>query len=235
MNEAEFISLCKANSYYCSRKQQIEAAKKPSRHPLSSTTPTYVHLLVQSGPHSAAIQISINPFTLEKYPKQTFPSSKYRYALCCSKAPPDVAAAVRKKVQQVSDAQYQPCRWDFSHDEWYATGHFYHEKLTNSYRSVTFDGFRDSTKISKAACLQEVRSRLWDYLKSPEIIPKDPLSDKPNTNDSQPSFSANDCHDEKVQTVVNGAATLMWLLLQLLERHGKCELIPVRHWPIHAL
>lgn len=204
MNEAEFVSLCKANSYYCSQKQQTEATKKPSRHPLSPTTPTYVHLLVQSGPHSAAIQISINPFSLEKYPKQIFFSSKYRYTLCCSKAPPDVAVAVREKVQQVSDAQYQPCRWDFSHDEWYVIGHFYYERLTNSYRSVTFDGFCDSTKISKATCWKEARSRLCDYLKSPEIIPKDPLSDKPNTDNSQPLFSANDCRDE---AFVNGAAT----------------------------
>jgi hypothetical protein len=118
MNENEFASLCTESSYYCSVKQQKESFKKTPRCSLSSTTVTYIHLYVESGFHSAAVQISINPFRLDEYPKQTFYHFKCRYGLCCRKAPQDiVATAVKKTVQKVSDTFYQLGHWDFSHDE----------------------------------------------------------------------------------------------------------------------
>jgi hypothetical protein len=118
MNENDFLSRCKGNVHYCSMKQQEESLERSLRHHISLTTITYIHLFVQSGPHSSAVQITISPFSLENYPKQTFFHSKYRYSLCCEKAPQDtVATIVKERVQKVYDAFYLPGYWDFSHDQ----------------------------------------------------------------------------------------------------------------------
>jgi hypothetical protein len=118
MNEDYFSSLCKGSIQYCSVKQQKESSEQSPRQYISSTTITYVHFFVQSGPHSAAVQITINPFSLGNYPKQTFFHSKYRYSLCCGKAPQDsLATTVKERVQNVYDAYYLPGHWDFSHDQ----------------------------------------------------------------------------------------------------------------------
>jgi hypothetical protein len=118
MNENDFLSLCKGNVQYCSVEQQEESLERSPRHYISLTTITYIHFFVQSGPHGAAVQITINPFSLENYPKQTFFHANYRYSLCCGKAPQDtVAITVKERVQKVYDAFDPPCYWDFSHDQ----------------------------------------------------------------------------------------------------------------------
>ncbi|KAK6592198.1 hypothetical protein H4I96_12058 [Botrytis cinerea] len=131
-------------------KQQEESLERSLRYHVSLTTITYVHLFVQSGPHSAAVQITINPFSLENYPKQTFFHSKYRYGLCCGKAPQDtVATTVKERVQKVYDAFYLPGYWDFSYDQYVTADHF---------------------NTSNESCLHATNSMLCEYIQSAHII-----------------------------------------------------------------
>ncbi|KAF7870019.1 hypothetical protein EAF04_004803 [Stromatinia cepivora] len=154
MNENYFLSLCKGSVQYCSVKQQEESLEWSPKHHISLTTITYIHLFVQSGPHSAAVQITINPFSLGNYPQQTFFHSNCRYSLCCGKAPQDtIATIVKERVQKVYDTFYLPGHWDFSHDQY-----------------VTADHFDTVHNISKESCLLTTNSMLREYIQSINVV-----------------------------------------------------------------
>lgn len=115
MKEDCFKSLCSSeNLLYCSKKQRKDSEKKTSKPSIPLTTPTYVHLYVESASHSAAVQICISPFSVEDYPNQIFFSSKYRYCPCCTGGLQGIGEEVRNAVQHAYSL-VQVGRWDFSH------------------------------------------------------------------------------------------------------------------------
>jgi hypothetical protein len=122
MADIDSSSLCKPHAQYVSQTELGKVSKgKPSvlrRPTLSATESTFVHFLVQVQLHSGAVQISINPFTVEDFPGQTFFSSQYRYKICCAKAPSGLGDTIKERVQQVYDTFYGPGPWDFSREKW---------------------------------------------------------------------------------------------------------------------
>ena len=114
MNETDLQALCTSDIFYHTLEDQNSIRTKGGFHlqrKISTTTPTYIHFAVKLDHHWAAVQVTISPFTIRSIPNQTFYTSSYRYALCCSLAVPNI---ICETVQVIYDVHYRPTQWDFS-------------------------------------------------------------------------------------------------------------------------
>lgn len=112
-----------ASSHYYTDQQQEEALSKncvvPAPRHISRSYPTYIHLSVKLTSHYCAVQVTITPFVLSDHPEQTFFSSSFRYAICCTQATStETNALIIERVQQIYDVYYRPCIWNFSAEQW---------------------------------------------------------------------------------------------------------------------
>lgn len=112
-----------ATSHYYNEQQQKEALSEkcvfPAPHHISRTHPTYIRLRVNLTSHHCAVQITITPFVLSDYPEQTFFSSSFQYAICCTQATSTESnTLIVERVQRIYDIYYRPCIWNFSAEKW---------------------------------------------------------------------------------------------------------------------
>ncbi|KAF8847680.1 hypothetical protein BDZ45DRAFT_314554 [Acephala macrosclerotiorum] len=117
MEDRVLSSMCIDPTSYCSFSEQGEALKQgqAARRMVSRDGNTYIHMVVPILTHWVAVQVTISPFALEKFPGQTFFSSQLRYGPCCRQIHDGgTLDAVRDTVQKVIDSFYRPVCWNYS-------------------------------------------------------------------------------------------------------------------------
>jgi len=118
MDEQVFSSLCDPASYWTFDEQKAPRSRK-SRIVFRDGN-TFIHMVIELSGHWVAVQVTISPFTLEKFHGQTFFSSKLRYGPCCRQiSNTDTSHLVVDTVQRIVDSHYRPVCWDYSSDQWY--------------------------------------------------------------------------------------------------------------------
>ncbi|CZS92382.1 uncharacterized protein RAG0_02805 [Rhynchosporium agropyri] len=118
MEDQFFSSLCKAPvSYYTLAEQRDGSTQQESRQrKVSHDGNTYICMIVSiPAGHWVAVQITVAPFSLEKFPDQIFFSSKLRYGPCCSAVDhEETSNVVRNAVQRAIDSSYRAVCWNYS-------------------------------------------------------------------------------------------------------------------------
>jgi hypothetical protein len=118
MDEQVFWSLCDPASYWTFDEQKTPRSRKSRTVFLDGNT--YIHMVIELSGHWVAVQVTISPFTLEKFHGQTFFSSQLRYGPYCRQiSDTHTSHLVVDTVQRIVDSHYRPVCWDFSSDQWY--------------------------------------------------------------------------------------------------------------------
>lgn len=89
---------------------------------LSKEKPTYIFFYIRlpNSPHLALVALTTVPTPHPKWGCQVYYSSYFQcWPCCCQWIDSNSCALVTKRVQDVYDAYYRPCQWDFSCEEWY--------------------------------------------------------------------------------------------------------------------
>ena len=122
MDDRVLSSLCRDPASYCTfdeQKAAIDNHKSPRRIVCLDGN-TYIHMVIAVSGHWVAVQVTISPFTLERFHGQTFFSSQLRYGPCCRQINnTDTSHLVVGIVQRVVDSHYRPVCWDYSSNQWY--------------------------------------------------------------------------------------------------------------------
>jgi len=125
MDEDRFKTAYGIHSFFflsLDQKDALTGLRRSSqeRQTVSKDHVTHIHLVIQHNRHFAAVQISIIPFSIPRFPRQNFYSSTFRYSLCCqSSAEAGLSTdLISTVVQKIYDIHYQPSEWDFSDNDW---------------------------------------------------------------------------------------------------------------------
>jgi hypothetical protein len=151
-------------SYYTfdEQKAAIYDYKSPQRI-VSRNGNTYILMVISVSGHWVAVQVTISPFTLKQFRRQTFFSSQLCYGPCCYQINNrDTSHLVIGTVQRVVDSHYRPVCWDYSLSQWYIDLSSL-EKLDLTRDSWTLD---HPTNTDIERCIPVTKSRFQTYTDS---------------------------------------------------------------------